>query len=230
MCQKLKRMGVSEAFPVQASLVPHLLTHSLGDVCVSSPTGSGKTLAYAIPPVHILSSSATPGLRALCVLPTRDLALQVKTVFTDLVRGSNLVVASLLDETPELCADIVVTTPGRLIDYLQQSADFSLRKLRFLVIDEADRLLSQSFQDWVPRVLDALETDTAAAATCGAAGELSLSLGCHRSDPLDVHSFPVRCTHTYTHTTLIHTRISRVMPRCLLPTLTYARTVSEAAV
>jgi ATP-dependent RNA helicase DDX51/DBP6 len=54
--------------------------------------------------------------------------------------------------------DILIATPGRLIDHLNGTNNFTLQHLRFLVIDEADRLLGQSYQDWLPRVLDTLST------------------------------------------------------------------------
>jgi len=89
---RLSKLDIVEAFPVQAAVIPHLLTHKLGDVCVCAPTGSGKTLAYALPIVESLSGRVYGTLRALIVLPTRDLALQVKAVFADLVKETDLTV------------------------------------------------------------------------------------------------------------------------------------------
>jgi len=119
-------------------------------------------------------------LRALVLLPTRDLALQVKRVFDALVLGTDLKVhtalgqTSMSDEQAALCSpwneddgppagglgkvDILVATPGRLLDHISTTVGFTLQHVRFLVIDETDRLLRQSYQDWVVKVLDAINT------------------------------------------------------------------------
>lgn len=80
--EALEKMGISSLFPVQVA-VWHETIGPGGferDICVNSPTGSGKTLSYALPIVQTLSSRAVRCLRALVVLPTRDLALQVKVL------------------------------------------------------------------------------------------------------------------------------------------------------
>ncbi|KAG8965381.1 ATP-dependent RNA helicase dbp6 [Tulasnella sp. 408] len=154
------------------------------DVCVSAPTGSGKTLAYAVPIVEILSTKVVTRLRALIVLPTRELAAQVYDTLESVGRGRRLKMAlvtgqhSFSHEQTQLVAeteqslkggsskvDILVCTPGRLIDHLNGTPNFTLQHLRFLVIDEADRLIAQSFQDWLPQVLSALEPTSAAPST-----------------------------------------------------------------
>ena len=90
----LKRLGVRKCFPVQASVIPLVLAahaaRCAGDVCVCAPTGSGKTLAYALPVVHSLLSRVVMRLRALVLLPTRGLAVQVHRVFSDLCEGTSL--------------------------------------------------------------------------------------------------------------------------------------------
>ncbi|KAK7454442.1 ATP-dependent RNA helicase dbp6 [Stygiomarasmius scandens] len=186
MRRRLNELGITELFAVQTSLLPFLLPqkpihralyqpyHPPRDVCVSAPTGSGKTLAYAIPIVEILSSRIVTRLRALIVLPTRDLVVQVRETFEALNRGRGLKIGtatgqhSFSHEQSQLVADqssnllggsskvdILICTPGRLIDHLNETNNFSLQHLRFLVIDEADRLLAQSFQDWLAQVLAA---------------------------------------------------------------------------
>ncbi|KAI9457193.1 DEAD-domain-containing protein [Russula earlei] len=182
---RLKDLGIVELFAVQTALLPLLLPsdrrkRSLylpydppSDVCVSAPTGSGKTLAYVLPIVEILSSRAVTRLRALVVLPTRDLVIQVRETFEAIAKGRGLKIASvtgqhsfsheqsqLVEKTPSLQGgsskvDILICTPGRLMDHLNGTPNFSLQHLRFLVIDEADRLLAQSFQDWLAQVLAA---------------------------------------------------------------------------
>ncbi|KAF8623612.1 hypothetical protein AX17_007315 [Amanita inopinata Kibby_2008] len=186
MRRRLKELGIQELFAVQTSLLPFLLQRNSPsyclytpydpprDVCVSAPTGSGKTLAYAIPIVEILSSRIVTRLRALIVLPTRDLVIQVRETFEAILKGRGLKIGtatgqhSFAHEQSQLVADqshhkdggsskvdILICTPGRLIDHLTGTRNFSLQHLRFLVIDEADRLLAQSFQGWLSQVLAA---------------------------------------------------------------------------
>lgn len=184
---RLHELGITELFAVQTALVPFLLSPGPArslycpyappqDICVSAPTGSGKTLAYVLPIIEVLSTRVVTRLRALVVLPTRDLVVQVREIFEAVGKGRGLKVAavtgsqsfaheqSLLvaDKSASLLGgsskvDILICTPGRLIDHLNTTPNFSLQHLRYLVIDEADRLLAQSFQEWLPRVLSAIK-------------------------------------------------------------------------
>ncbi|KAH8118225.1 DEAD-domain-containing protein [Phellopilus nigrolimitatus] len=191
MRKRLRELGINEFFAVQTALLPFLLPPQRRsralycpydpprDVCASAPTGSGKTLAYVIPIVEILSSRIATRLRALIVLPTRDLVLQVQETFEAVSKGRGLKIAvatgqhSFVHEQTQLVSeqgktlqggsskvDILICTPGRLIDHLAGTPGFTLQHLRFLVIDEADRLLAQSFQDWLAQVLAALRPPT----------------------------------------------------------------------
>ncbi|KAI0360139.1 DEAD-domain-containing protein [Trametes cingulata] len=185
MRKRLQDLGITELFAVQTAVVPLLLSSSRArslyrpydppeDLCVSAPTGSGKTLAYVLPIVEVLSSRVVTRLRALVVLPTRDLVVQVRETFEAIAKGRGLKIGtatgqhSFAHEQSQLVAernvdlqggsskvDILICTPGRLIDHLNGTPNFSLQHLRFLVIDEADRLLAQSFQDWLAQVLAA---------------------------------------------------------------------------
>ncbi|KAF9230584.1 P-loop containing nucleoside triphosphate hydrolase protein [Melanogaster broomeanus] len=185
--KRLLELGINELFAVQTVLLPFLIRHGaagqslyspyspLRDVCVSAPTGSGKTLAYVLPILETLSNRVVTCLRALIVLPTRDLVNQVRETFEVVGKGRGLKIgtatgqhsfpherAQLVSETASELqggsskVDILVCTPGRLMDHLNGTPNFSLQHLRFLVIDEADRLLSQSFQDWLVQVLAAI--------------------------------------------------------------------------
>ncbi|KAL0084475.1 P-loop containing nucleoside triphosphate hydrolase protein [Phycomyces blakesleeanus] len=174
--------GLSSFFAVQMAVIPVFLRRQTlydtrrapGDLCISAPTGSGKTLAYVLPIVDILSKRVVTRLRALIILPTRDLVVQVKETFDAFVQGTDLKVGtatgqqSFAHEQQSLVGmtkdsypggssrvDILIATPGRLMDHLKDTPNFSLEHLRFLVIDEADRLLNQSFQDWLNQVLQA---------------------------------------------------------------------------
>ncbi|KAL4567407.1 hypothetical protein LXL04_022991 [Taraxacum kok-saghyz] len=177
--------GFDSLFPVQVAVWQETMGPGSfeRDLCVNSPTGSGKTLAYALPIVQILSTRAVKCLRALVVLPTRDLALQVRDVFATIAPAVGLSVGlavgqssiseeiSMLIERPKLEAgicydphhsismefqsavDILVATPGRLMDHINNTKGFTLEHLRFLVVDETDRLLRESYQSWLPTVL-----------------------------------------------------------------------------
>jgi ATP-dependent RNA helicase DDX51/DBP6 len=151
------------------------------DVCVTAPTGSGKTLAYAVPLLQAAlrargggggGGGGAPALRralhALVVLPTRDLAAQVHGVLSRLAAaaggGGVLRVAAAAGNSPfaeEAAAlsapggvDVLVACPGRLMEHLDGTSALAraLPSLRLLVVDEADRLLSESYQGWVRRV------------------------------------------------------------------------------
>ncbi|KAF9484381.1 P-loop containing nucleoside triphosphate hydrolase protein [Pholiota conissans] len=186
MRKRLRDLGITELFAVQTALLPFLLPEDEQakglylpfspprDVCVSAPTGSGKTLAYVLPIIEALSSRIVTRLRALIVLPTRDLVAQVRETIETLSKGTKLKIGTatgqhsfaheqsqlIQDQTSDLLGgsskiDILICTPGRLIDHITGTPNFSLQHLRFLVIDEADRLLAQSFQDWLSQVLAA---------------------------------------------------------------------------
>ncbi|XP_008567094.1 PREDICTED: ATP-dependent RNA helicase DDX51 [Galeopterus variegatus] len=181
--KQLRAHGILSYFPVQAAVIPALLESAANgflvgrggyqpsDLCVSAPTGSGKTLAFVIPVVQALLQRAVCHIRALVVLPTKELAQQVSKVFNIYTDATPLRVAlvtgqkslakeqeSLIQKTADgyrCLADIVVATPGRLVDHIDQTPGFSLQQLRFLVIDEADRMIDSMHQSWLPRVVAA---------------------------------------------------------------------------
>ncbi|XP_050944493.1 DEAD-box ATP-dependent RNA helicase 1 isoform X2 [Cucumis melo] len=186
----LQNMGISSLFPVQLAVWQEAIGPGSfdRDLCINSPTGSGKTLAYALPIVQMLSSRTIKCLRALVVLPTRDLALQVKEVFSAIAPAVGLSVglavgqSSIADEISELIkrpkleagicydpedvlvalqssVDILVATPGRLMDHINFTKGFTLKHLRYLVIDETDRLLREAYQSWLPTVLQLTHAD-----------------------------------------------------------------------
>jgi ATP-dependent RNA helicase DDX51/DBP6 len=170
-----ERLGVTTLFLAQASAIPAIMQHT-GDVLVSAPTGSGKTLVYAMPVLNDLLSRIVPRLRAVILLPTRDLALQVLHIFETLIDGAGLQLSAIglmgkvgLKQEQKMIAkskpqpDIVVATPGRLVTHLTQTPDFNLAALQWLVIDDADRLLQQSYQDWVSEVMNSIEQSAALA-------------------------------------------------------------------
>lgn len=180
----LQTSGIASLFPVQLAVWQETIGPGSfeRDLCINSPTGSGKTLAYALPIVQMLSTRSVKYLRALVVLPTRDLALQVKEVFNTIAPAVGLSVglavgqSSIADEISELIkrpkleagicydpedfseelqssVDILVATPGRLMDHINNTKGFTLEHLCYLVVDETDRLLREAYQSWLPTVL-----------------------------------------------------------------------------
>lgn len=157
-------MGISSLFHMQEQVLSHVLNISskglIGDIILCAPTGSGKTLAYALPIVQDLMGRKIPRLRAIVVVPTRDLGLQVAAVFEGLIAHSDITVgiisgaASVAAETTLLAeAEILIATPGRLVDHVRNGELLSLRSVRYLVLDESDRLLQESFQGWIESVV-----------------------------------------------------------------------------
>lgn len=180
MLATLSELDYKEAFAVQTAVLPTLLegANSIApdvrpDILVNAATGSGKTLAYSIPIVEALATRVVPQVRALIVLPTRPLIQQVANVLHALAKKTGLNLLTLgadrtfREEQRSILssqADIIVSTPGRLVDHIRsQTPGFTLAHLQYLVIDEADRLLNQSYQEWTDVVIAAIETTTVSA-------------------------------------------------------------------
>ena len=239
LIDNLQSMGITDFFPVQRSVIPSVIrSHSIPyvqprDMCVSAPTGSGKTIAYTIPILQTLMSREVVRLRALILVPSRDLAVQVFTVMKKLSKNTGLKIVmvtgqqsfeeeqSLLvgnlqqqnssnnprstvtgfsfstnltnqkhwkgnsngrfrdrsnsrgnmrgeggseneqaeeEEDGYSVVDILVCTPGRLLDHIEYTTGFTLQHVRFLVLDEADRLLSNAYHGWIKSVVQGVQT------------------------------------------------------------------------
>jgi len=147
--------------PVQAAAIPQALEGK--DVLATAQTGTGKTLAFVVPVMEKLLKDKTPGIAALVLVPTRELAMQVVEQFNAL-RGKQLLPAALvvggLAEGAQLLAirkgaRVVVATPGRLEDYLDRRL-FHFNALQMLVLDEADRMLDMGFLPAIKRIVSIL--------------------------------------------------------------------------
>ena len=145
--------------PIQVSTIPDALAGR--DVCGQAPTGSGKTLAFGVP-LATVASGARPGFpRALVLVPTRELADQVKDVLVSLMETRSDRVVALYGGTGYTAqrralrrgVDIVVACPGRLEDLLAQG-DLDLSDVRTVVLDEADRMVDMGFVRPVCRLVD----------------------------------------------------------------------------
>ncbi|PVH17499.1 uncharacterized protein CXQ87_000386 [Candidozyma duobushaemuli] len=170
----IEAMGFKEAFSVQVSVYKMLLEDITrnklspdfrGDILVNASTGSGKTLAYCVPIIEALHTRIVPRVRAVILVPTRPLIQQVTQTLIELSKGTKLNVVSLSsdmsikDEGHKISTnvpDVIVSTPGRLVEHILNSS-VTFEALRFLVIDEADRLLNQSFQNWSEILIRSIE-------------------------------------------------------------------------
>src|SRR6204780_1322452 len=155
--ERLAAAGFSIPTPVQAAAIPKALEGK--DVLATAQTGTGKTLAFLIPMIEQLLQQVTPGIAALVLVPTRELAMQVVAQY-DALRGKQLAPAALvvggLSEGTQLNAlrkgaRVVVATPGRLEDFLGRKL-VNFRSLRVLVLDEADRMLDMGFLPAIRRI------------------------------------------------------------------------------
>lgn len=165
LLQALRDLAHDTPTPIQAAAIPALLRGE--DVCASAQTGSGKTAAFVLPLLERLRRARrAPGdVYALVLAPTRELALQLADAIVGYGRH--------LEREPKLCvlvgghaastqalglrggADVVVATPGRLLDLLEQRA-LDVGATRVLVLDEADKLLALGFADALAQLLELL--------------------------------------------------------------------------
>lgn len=158
MLQGVKAMGYVEPTPIQLRAIPLILSGK--DVIGSAQTGTGKTAAFALPILSQLGGHQ-PHASVLVLEPTRELAAQVETAFRDFARFTNLKIAVVFGgvgygaqrEALHKGVDIIVATPGRLLDLMQQGT-CRLDQVRFLVLDEADRMLDMGFLPDVRRILN----------------------------------------------------------------------------
>src|SRR5258708_5103111 len=149
MLEGVKAMGYIEPTPIQLRTIPLIMAGH--DVIVSAQTGTGKTAAFALPILSQLDHHQ-PQPRVLVLEPTRELAAQVETAFRDFARFTDLRVAvvfggvgyGLQKESLRKGVDVLVPTPGRLLDLMQQGS-CRLDRVKFLVLDVADRMLDMGF-------------------------------------------------------------------------------------
>jgi ATP-dependent RNA helicase RhlE len=159
----VRRMGFERPTPIQVQAIPPALQGR--DVVGCAQTGTGKTAAFVLPSLNALfnSPSEVKGSRMLILVPTRELALQVGDHARQLARKTSLKVAvvyggvGMRDQERALRAgvDVVVATPGRLLDHMGRG-HVRFDRLSILVLDEADRMLDMGFLPDIRRVLRAL--------------------------------------------------------------------------
>jgi len=159
--QKLAAAHFTTPTPVQEMAIPHALEGK--DVLATAQTGTGKTLAFLLPIMEKLGAKHVPGVRALILVPTRELAIQVQDVYDKLRFGKlpkTALVIGGMAERPQIeavrrGAGVVVATPGRLEDYLKRRL-VDLSKVETLVLDESDRMLDMGFLPALRRIVGSL--------------------------------------------------------------------------
>lgn len=156
--------GYETPTPIQSQAIPPLLEGR--DVLGCAQTGTGKTAAFSLPVLQHLAENPTQGkarIRALVLTPTRELAAQIGESFAsygDYLRLKHIVIFGGVNQNPQVRAlragiDILVATPGRLLDLMGQG-EVSLGDVEFFVLDEADRMLDMGFIHDIKRVLKVL--------------------------------------------------------------------------
>ncbi|KAL3689685.1 hypothetical protein R1sor_015994 [Riccia sorocarpa] len=146
-------LGYKQPTPIQAACIPLALTGR--DICGSAVTGSGKTAAFGLPLLErlLFRPRRSPAIRVMILTPTRELAVQIHSMLEKLAQFTDirccLIVGGLSSKVQEVALrsrpDIVVATPGRMIDHLHNAHSVGLEDLAILVLDEADRLLELGF-------------------------------------------------------------------------------------
>ncbi|XP_040180357.1 probable ATP-dependent RNA helicase DDX31 isoform X2 [Rana temporaria] len=165
-------LNITQMTSVQKMTIPALLSGR--DALVRSQTGSGKTLAYGVPLVQSLQAATTKiqrsdGPYALVLVPTRELALQSFTTIQKLLKPFSWIVPGVLmggekrkSEKARLRKgiNILISTPGRLVDHIKSTKSIHFTLVRWLIVDEADRILDLGFQKDVTTILNALNSQS----------------------------------------------------------------------
>jgi len=196
----LKGLGFTEPTPIQKAAIPAALEGR--DIFASAATGSGKTAAFGLPVLNALSEQPRGKTRCLILAPTRELAAQIAEHLTALAGKSGIRVASVYGGVgfgPQITAfkrgtDIIVATPGRLLDHMNRGTA-SLAGIEYFVVDEADRMLDMGFIPAVRRILAKLprerQTLFFSATTPAAAVALAKDM---LNDPVRINLAPAKAT------------------------------------
>lgn len=158
----IEAMGYVQPTPIQEKVLPYALAGR--DICASAATGSGKTAAFALPFLERLlyRPKDISTIRVLVITPTRELATQIHSVVTQLAQFTDITCALICggkkdvrsqEATLRQGPDIVICTPGRMLDHLRNGRGVNVDDLDVLVLDEADRLLELGFQEELEEVV-----------------------------------------------------------------------------
>ncbi|NJC25204.1 DEAD/DEAH box helicase [Neolewinella antarctica] len=165
--RSIGKLGWKRPTDIQYKAIKHILNGE--DVMGIAQTGTGKTAAFAIPVLQIIHTNKenqrrADGIKCLIMVPTRELAMQLDSVFTDLAKGTRVNVFALtggVEQDPQIKelqagVDILIATPGRMFDLLNQKA-LRLERVNILVLDEADLMLDLGFIDDIRGILGHLK-------------------------------------------------------------------------
>ena len=162
LLEALQKQGYEQPTPIQQKAIPVVLQGK--DIFGCAQTGTGKTAAFALPLLQLLNEkkdpSRKPSLKTLILAPTRELALQIGASFTSYGHKLGIKHAVIFGGVSQFAqvnslkagVDIVIATPGRLLDLMQQGY-ISLDKIEYFVLDEADRMLDMGFINDIKRVI-----------------------------------------------------------------------------
>ena len=164
LLKAVSQQGYTEPSPIQQKAIPVILEGK--DVLASAQTGTGKTAGFTLPMLQLLEENKHEKyrpIRALILTPTRELAAQVYEnvkAYSEFTNLRSVVIFGGVNQKPQAAAirrgvDILVATPGRLID-LQNQGIISLKRIEILVLDEADRMLDMGFLRDIERIMDSM--------------------------------------------------------------------------
>jgi len=164
LADALEDKGIIDAFPIQELSIPDALDGK--DVCGKAKTGSGKTLAFGLPILQTMREAEPRSPRALALVPTRELATQVRDELAPLGEARDLRIEAIYGgasmpaqiDALKRGVDFVVATPGRMIDLLQQG-EVSVADVDHVIVDEADRMADMGFLPQVEWILRQIEGD-----------------------------------------------------------------------
>ena len=169
LLRALQHEGYTTPTPIQQQAIPPILQHR--DIRGCAQTGTGKTAAFALPLLQLMTEdrqkdpNAPRGIKTLILTPTRELAIQIEESFKSYGRFLQIRQCVIFGGVSQVAqvnnlrrgVDVVVATPGRLLDLMQQG-HVSLRDIKYLVLDEADRMLDMGFVHDVKRIISKLPT------------------------------------------------------------------------
>merc|ERR1719450_298886 len=169
LVKNLSELGLTTLTTIQSKALPVIMGGK--DALIKSQTGSGKTMTYAIPIMQKLGTQSPKidrksGCFALIIVPTRELAVQSFEWFQKLCKAFIWIVPCLLVGGESRKAEkvrvrkgvnIIISTPGRMVDHLEKTGNFKLDKVEWVVLDEADRMLELGYEREVQKVLTALQ-------------------------------------------------------------------------
>ncbi|MCB1180280.1 MAG: DEAD/DEAH box helicase, partial [Leptospiraceae bacterium] len=146
----IQKIGYTDLTPIQEKAIPVALTGK--DLTGLAQTGTGKTFSFLVPIIHTLFTEKPPGPIALILAPTRELVIQIAEEARKLLQGSDYKVSTIIggtgykEQEKEISenTELIVATPGRLIDHIK-SGILNLSKIRYFVLDEADRMFDMGF-------------------------------------------------------------------------------------